>query len=232
MIFTDFFKAVAQFDDPRFRRVIWRGVLLSIALLVAAYAIVLWALNALGEAEFITSIVGETSWFGTFLNWGGLFLMLFLSIWLMIPIASAITSMFLDEVADAVEARHYPHLPHNTPPSFWDQVVTTLNFLGILILANIVALVLSLFFPFLAPFIFWLTNGYLLGREYFQMAAMRRMPRREAKALFRKYQGQVWLAGTLMAIPLTIPLVGLFIPVLGAATFTHQFERLRALPSG
>ena len=35
-----------------------------------------------------------------------------------------------------------------------------------------------------------------------------------------------WLAGTLMAAPLSIPLVNLLVPVLGVATFTHLFHRL------
>jgi hypothetical protein len=39
--------------------------------------------------------------------------------------------------------------------------------------------------------------------------------------------GQVWLAGTLMAAPLSFPVIGLFVPVLGAATFTHLFQRLK-----
>lgn len=86
--------------------------------------------------------------------------------------------------------------------------------------------------PFLAPFIFWAANGYLLGREYFQVAAMRRMSRSDATRLFQRHRGAICFSGILIAIPLSIPLVGLFIPVLGAATFTHQFERLRALPSG
>ena len=86
--------------------------------------------------------------------------------------------------------------------------------------------------PFLAPFIFWVANGYLLGREYFQVAAMRRMSRSDATRLFQRHCGAICFSGILIAIPLSIPLVGLFIPVLGAATFTHQFERLQALPSG
>jgi CysZ protein len=90
----------------------------------------------------------------------------------------------------------------------------------------------SIFTPFLAPFIFWAANGYLLGREYFQVAAMRRMSRSDATRLFQRHRGAICFSGILIAIPLSIPLVGLFIPVLGAATFTHQFERLRALPSG
>jgi len=147
-------------------------------------------------------------------------------------VASAIIALFLDEVAQAVEARHYPHLPKQAATKLQDQILVSIRFLGLLILANIGALILSMILPFLGPVVFWATNGYLMGREYFQMAAMRRLPRAQAQELLRRHQGSIWRAGILMAIPLTIPLVGLFIPILGAATFTHLFERLRALPSG
>ena len=143
-----------------------------------------------------------------------------------------VVALFLDEVAQAVEARHYPHLPKQTATKLQDQILVGIRFLGILLLANIGALILSMIVPLLAPFVFWATNGYLMGREYFQMAAMRRLPRAQAQELYQRHQGSIWTAGILMAIPMSIPLVGLFIPILGAATFTHQFERLRALPSG
>ena len=150
----------------------------------------------------------------------------------MVPVASAIIALFLDEVAQAVEARHYPHLPKQAAAKLQDQILVSIRFLGLLILANIGALILSMILPFLAPLVFWATNGYLMGREYFQMAAMRRMPRTQAQELLHRHQGAIWCAGILMAIPLSIPLVGLFIPVLSAATFTHLLERLLALPSG
>jgi uncharacterized protein involved in cysteine biosynthesis len=79
--------------------------------------------------------------------------------------------------------------------------------------------------PF-APLVFWAVNGYLLGREYFQMAAMRRLGRDGAAALRRRHRGQIFAAGLLMAAPLSLPLVNLVVPVLGAATFTHLFHRL------
>jgi uncharacterized protein involved in cysteine biosynthesis len=71
-------------------------------------------------------------------------------------------------------------------------------------------------------------NGFLLGREYFQIAAMRREGREGAKALRKRHIGTIWLAGCLMALPLSIPVVNLLIPVLGAATFTHLYHRLTA----
>ena len=167
-------------------------------------------------------------WLDDLVSWGSIFLMFFLSIFLMVPVASAITSMFLDEVAQAVEDRHYPHLATITPVPFWDALKDTVNFLGVLIAANVVALVIYAMLPFAAVFIFWGLNGFLLGREYFMLAAMRRVGRAQAKVLRRQHLGTVWMAGTLMAMPLSIPFVNLFIPILGAATFTHLFHRLSA----
>ena len=232
MILSDFLKSVAQFDDPKFRRVLWRGMGLTIALLIAACLLVNFGINQLLSSAWAANLIGDQSWLGALINIGGALFTIALSIWLMVPVTSAIIALFLDEVAQAVEARHYPHLPKQTATKLQDQILVGIRFLGILLLANIGALILSMIVPLLAPFVFWATNGYLMGREYFQMAAMRRLPRAQAQELFQRHQGSIWTAGVLMAIPMSIPLVGLFIPILGAATFTHQFERLRALPSG
>jgi CysZ protein len=232
MILSDFLKSVAQFDDPKFRRVLWRGLGLTIVLLIAACLLVNFGINQLLSSAWAANLIGDQSWLGALINIGGVLFTIALSIWLMVPVTSAIIALFLDEVAQAVEARHYPHLPKQTATKLQDQILVGIRFLGILLLANVGALILSMIVPLLAPFVFWATNGYLIGREYFQMAAMRRMPRAQAQELFQRHQGSIWTAGILMAIPMSIPLVGLFIPILGAATFTHQFERLRALPSG
>jgi CysZ protein len=141
-------------------------------------------------------------------------------------VASAFTGMFLDQVADAVEDRHYPQLPDVPGVPFLEGLRDGLGFLGVIVAANLVALILYAFFTPLAPLIFWALNGYLLGREYFQLVAMRRIGRKGAKALMKRHMGQVWLAGGLMAIPLTVPVVNLLVPVLGAATFTHLYHRV------
>jgi uncharacterized protein involved in cysteine biosynthesis len=62
--------------------------------------------------------------------------------------------------------------------------------------------------------------------EYITLVAIRRIGRAEAKAFRRKHRGTVWLAGILMAIPLSVPLINLLIPILGAATFTHIYHSL------
>ncbi len=226
-ILTSFALAVSQLPDPRFRRVLMLGIALTIALLVAAYAAILWVINATVESELTLPVVGQVTWVGDLLSWGSLALMLVLSMFLMVPVASAITSLFLDDVADAVEDVHYPALPPVQRISFWEALRDSVNFLGVLIGANILAFALYAFLPFLAIPIFFALNGYLLGREYFQIAAMRREGREGARALRDRHKGTIWIAGCLMALPLSIPLVNLIIPILGAATFTHLYHRLR-----
>jgi uncharacterized protein involved in cysteine biosynthesis len=78
--------------------------------------------------------------------------------------------------------------------------------------------------------IFWLVNGYLLGREYFQLVAARRLGRKGATVLRRRHRGRIWMIGTAMAVPLSLPLVNLVVPIIGVAVFTHQFHRLADRP--
>tara|TARA_B110000908_G_C10259253_1_gene457933 strand:+ start:2850 stop:3545 length:696 start_codon:yes stop_codon:yes gene_type:complete len=228
MILASFFAALGQMGDPRFRRVLGLGIVLTIALLVAMTTAFVWLMNSLAGGSAFVDILGEVRWLNDLISWGSFFLISFLSIFLMVPVASAITSMFLDEVAQAVEDKHYPQLPKVAAVPFGDALKDTINFLGVLIGANILALILYAVFSFAAPFIFWALNGFLLGREYFTLAAMRRIGRDQAKILRKQHTGTIWIAGILMAMPLSVPLLNLFIPILGAATFTHLYHRISA----
>lgn len=228
MIFSDFAKALGQTGDPRFRRVLLLGIGLTLALLVAAYAGFLWLLNWLDPASLNLPFLGPNAFVGGLLSWGSMGLMLVFSIFLMIPVASAITSMFLEDVADAVEVRHYPHLPPAPRVTWGDALRDTLSFFALLVGVNLVALLFLPLYWFMAPLVFYAINGFLLGREYFTVAALRREGRDGAKALRRKHGVEIWFAGILMALPLTIPLLNLVVPILGAATFTHLYHRVAA----
>ena len=228
MIFASFFKALGQIGDPRFRRVMGLGVLLALALLAAVYAGFLVLINSFVPGTIDLIFVGPITGIDALLGWGSLFLMLGLSVFLMVPVASAFSGLFLEEIADAVEDRHYPGLPPVTPVRLGDSLVDSLNFLGLVIAANVLALVLYIFAGPFIPVVFWAVNGWLLGREYFTLVATRRIGRDRAKALRAQNSGRIWLAGVLMAAPLSVPLINLVIPVLGVATFTHLFHRMAA----
>ena len=226
VILRSFLLTLRQLGDPRFRKVLILGVGLGCARWVAFFAALMWLLNAWLGPEATLPFIGNVTWLDDLLSWTAFISMLVLSVFLMIPVASAITSMVLDDVADAVEDRHYTHLPKADRVPFWDALRDTVNFLGVLIAANIFALILYVMFPPFALFIFWGLNGFLLGREYFQLVAMRRLGRLGARHMFRDNIGQIWLAGALMAMPLSVPLINLLVPIVGAATFTHLFHRL------
>jgi uncharacterized protein involved in cysteine biosynthesis len=95
---------------------------------------------------------------------------------------------------------------------------------------NLLALLSYLVLAPLAPLIFWTVNGVLLGREYAQMVALRRLPRVEANAFRRRNRLRIWAMGVVMAVPLTIPVVNLLVPVIAAAAFTHLYHRADPRP--
>jgi len=226
MIFADFFKALRQIGDPRFRRVMFFGILLALALLGGCYALLLWLLELYNPGSVDIPYIGPVGGLDTLLSWGSFLLMIGLSIALMIPVASAFSGLFLEDVARAVEARFYPNLPPARPARLSETLIDTVNFIGLMIAANVVALVAYGFAGPFIPVIFWGLNGLLLGREYFSLVALRRISRPEMKRLRRRHALQIWFAGTLMTAPLSMPFLNLVIPVLGAATFTHLYQRL------
>lgn len=232
LIIASFVRALGQLGDRRLSRVFWLGIGLALVLLALAAAgvqalLVWWIGDGVSLPYF-----GEIRWIATLAGWSGPVVMILLSVVLMVPVASAMSSLFLDRVADAVEARHYPQAGQPTSLPWGEALRDALAFLAVMIAANLVALVLYLLFAPVALLIFWAVNGFLLGREYFTLVAIRHHGRAQAYALRRRYAGTIWMAGALMAVPLSVPLVNLAIPVLGAATFTHIYHGLiqRGMP--
>src|SRR5436853_610272 len=74
--------------------------------------------------------------------------------------------------------------------------------------------------------IFFIATAFLLGRVYFELAAMRFHPVAEAKRLRKARQGSVFLAGLLIAAFVSIPIVNLATPLFGMALMVHMHKRL------
>ena len=219
-----FLAALGQIRDPRFRTVLAKGLLLTILFLFMFYVAVLCVLHWVLPDVIALPWLGEISVPRQFVSLGSFLVMAVLSTFLMVPVAAAFTGIFLDDVADAVEARHYPMLSPAPRIGLMDGLRASIGFLGIVLVANLVALVL--YFTPLSPLVFFGLNGFLLGREYFRVIAVRRLGRRDAGRLSRQHLPVIWITGALMAMLLTVPLFNLLIPVLGAATFTHIYHEL------
>lgn len=225
-MFQDIQTAISQLNDRKFRSVLLRSIGLTIILLVANYFGFTYLLDWWIPETITLPFIGEITWLSQFLSYSGPIVIVILSVFLMFPVASIFVGFFLDDIADAVESEHYTHLPQAPRIPWFEALIDAIKFTIILVLANFGALLIYLFIPLLAPIIFWVVNGHLLGREYFQLVAARRLGATEATKLRKRHSGVIWLTGILMAIPLSIPIINLIVPILGVATFTHQFHRL------
>ena len=216
-----FIKAAQQISDPRARRVIWFALAAA-----AGVFVLLWVVIGFLLANTALFSIG---WLETAIDWlGGLATGVLT--WLLFPAAiSAVIGFFLEEIASAVEDRHYPHLSQAHGLNFSDTVLTTLRFLGIMLALNILMLPLLLTGP-LFPFVFYSVNGYLLGREYFELVALRRMSPTEATALRKQNAFKLFLTGALIAFLLTVPIINLLAPIIATGMMVHLFESFSKRP--
>ena len=230
-VIGDILKALGQIGDARFRAVLFMGIGLAIALLGGFSWLTITLLQwSIGPSVNIPWI-GEITWLDNAAGIALIPVMFAMSVFLMIPVASAFTGLFLDRVVEAVEAKHYPHIPGAQSVPLGTALRDSLAFLGVMLGANLLALIAYLLLAPLAPLIFWTLNGALLGREYSQMVAMRRMSRVQAGQWRKANRGAIWMLGIAMAIPLTIPVLNLLVPVIGVAAFTHLYHRLAPGPN-
>jgi CysZ protein len=221
-MFQAFARSLAQFDDPRVRAVVWKslaGALLSFAIL----AILFWYLGG-----WVAS--GLAHWVDWVAHAGTILLTLVL-VWFLFPVAvTAVASFFLDEVAEAVEERYYPGRPAPRSQSLAAQLLGTFRFAAVALFLNLVLVpiyLILLVFPPLYLVVFYAVNGYLLGREYFELVAYRRLDERTADAMRRAYRGRLTLAGMVIAVMLTIPVFNLVAPIAATAFALHLFEAMR-----
>jgi uncharacterized protein involved in cysteine biosynthesis len=141
-------------------------------------------------------------------------------------VASALIGLFLDRIAAAVEARHYPGLAPARPIGFIESLITAGRLVAAMLVLNILALPLYLF-PGINLLVFFGLNGYLLGREYCELAALRRMDGKAAGGLRKAHGIRVFLAGVVIAFLLTLPGINLIAPVVGTAAMVHLVEAWR-----
>lgn len=212
-----FERAFGQLRDPRIVRVLALCLILSAALFVA-----LWV--GIGYLLTETSLF-EIGWLDTAIDILGGLATALLTFLLFPAVASATAGFFLDSVAEAVEARHYPGLGPVRRQSVGEVLLSSAKFLGVLVILNLAMLVFLPFAP-IFPFVVYGVNGYLLGREYFELVAARRIEPDQVRALRRTHRLTVLAAGVIIAGLFTLPVVNLAAPVIGTAAMVHVFHGL------
>jgi uncharacterized protein involved in cysteine biosynthesis len=225
-------KALAQMFTPPFRAVLLKSIGLALLLIVligiAFERLLLW-LVGLGESlaegalnsaahmplAILAKLIAISATLGIIVG----------SVFLMPAVTAVVASFFADDIALEVERSHYPHDPVGTPLPLSRALLEG----GKTALLSIVVYLVALPFLWFAGFgaiIFFFATAYLLGREYFELAAMRHRPPVEARRLRKDYQGTVFLAGMLIAAFVSIPLINLATPLFGTALMVHMHRRI------
>jgi len=179
-----------------------------------------WAEAALGPGfhtplDVLAWIVSIAAGFGV----------VFGAIFLMPAITSLVASVFVDEVADHVELEHYPTEPPGTALPLGLAITEGIKTALLTLLVYLIALPF-VFVAGLGFIAFFIATAWLLGREYFELAAMRFRTPAEAKAMRRDHAALIFAAGLVIAAFVSIPIVNLATPLFGMAFMVHLHKRL------
>jgi uncharacterized protein involved in cysteine biosynthesis len=225
-------KALSQILSPPMRSILWRSIGLALVLIVVVsiglQRLLSWLATS-GEG-WLEAILGPG--FATPLNvlaWivsiaAGLGIV-FGAILLMPAITSLVASVFVDEVADHVEYKHYPAERPGVALPLGVAVTEGVKTALLTMLVYLIALPF-VFFAGAGFLVFFIATAWLLGREYFELAAMRFRTPAEAKAMRKHNAGLVFTAGLVIAAFVSIPIVNLATPLFGMAFMVHMHKRL------
>jgi CysZ protein len=225
-------KALSQMSSPAFRAVLLKSVGLALALIIVlaiglhrllawlAASGGLWAEEMLGPAAHTP--LNIFLWMVTIAAGLGI---VFGAIFLMPAVTALVASFFADDIAAEVERAHYADEPPGRPVPTAKAIFEGAKTAALAVLVYLCALPFLLLAG-LGVIIFFLATAFLLGREYFELAAMRFRPATEAKTLRRRHAGTVFGAGLLIALFVSIPIVNLATPLFGTALMVHLHKRL------
>ncbi len=211
-------KALAAVGDRSLRGVVWRSIGLTFLLLAIAGAGGFYGLRALPtfQQHWLNTLVEVLAGAGLVV---GVVLLAY-------PIAALLIGIFLDDVAAAVEARDFSADPPGKPLGVGASLSSALGFVVAVIGLNLLALPIYLFVPGPNIAVGLLVNGYLVGREYFELVALRHARPDEVHVLRRRHRAKVYGAGIVIALMLGVPVLNLLAPVFGTALMVHVFKNV------
>jgi CysZ protein len=196
-------------------------------LISIASALTLLIALCLGAALLLSRLhLAGIPWLDTTIEIAGSLAALVLA-WALFPaMTMLILGFVLDRVVAAVERRHYPELPPARHIGAGEALVSALRILALALVVNLLLLPVY-FLPPINLFIYYGLNGYVVGREYFELVALRRLDGAAARAMWRWHRGRLILAGVVIVFLLSLPLFNLVAPVVAAAFMLHVFEGVR-----
>ncbi|AWB23138.1 sulfate transporter family protein [Methylobacterium currus] len=222
MLINAAFAALRQVFSRPLRAILWKSLGLTVGLLALVWFALTKGIAALLVAHPISTDYAMVNAVASFLAGAGLFVGL---AYILPPVSILVAGYFLDDAAAIVERTDFPdEVPGQAMP-LGRAMLYTIRFAALALAVNLAALALLLV-PGINVAAFFLANTYLLGREYFELAAARFRPLSEAGAMRRTHTATVMLAGALLAGLMLVPIVNLITPLFGIALMVHVHKGL------
>jgi CysZ protein len=234
MIYSTAIRAFGDLFSAPIRGVFWKVIGLTLLFLVA-----LWYLLRLAFLDLAMPYVeGWLPDMGQFTGWFDLFTAVLSAIgiaaamaFLIAPVSAVVAGLFLDDAAERVEQTSYAADAPGQALPLTQSILSSLRFFLIVVAANLGALVLLLV-PGVNLVVFFVVNGYLLGREYFEFAAGRYIGPERARAWRSRNGGRVWLAGLAIGLFLMVPVLNLLTPLFAAIFMIHYVKAMMKREAG
>lgn len=222
MVVRSAFAALRQVLSPALRRMVLRAVGLTLVLILLVWALLTKGFASLLESYPLSRDYPVVDGFVYFMTGAGLLVAL---VYFLPAISALVGGFFVDDAAAIVERSDYPGDPPGAPLPLGTSVAFGLRFALLALVVNLGALALF-FIPGVNVAAFFLANSYLLGREYFEMAASRFRPAEEAARLRRDHRATVMLGGAVLAGLMLVPVLNLATPIFGIALMVHLHKRV------
>lgn len=219
-----------QLLHPKFRSVFLTAILAAMATLVLLTIALntYWPESLLFQSEWL-------SWLNDFGDWiasAGFWAVVTVGSYLLFPgIVTMVMGVLIDQIATAVEEEYYPNRPGTRKVPVGDIVISAAKLTVMMVLINLLAAIPYILLFFItagtgALALFIAINGYLLGREYYEMVAIRHVDRRVVNESRISHGSKVFIVGAIIAGMFLIPFLNILAPIIGAAMMTHIVHQL------
>jgi CysZ protein len=209
-------KALGMIFEPAMLGVVFRSLLLTLFLFGLMFAAVQYGIQHLPPLHW--------AWFNIAVSLIASLLVVVAFVFLGVPVAALFASLFLGGIARRVEEKYYPAEVNVPGAPFLTYVFAGLRLAAFVIVVSLALLPVDVMVPGVGSLASWVADGWLLGREFFELVALRHLGRTDADAMRRRHGYGILGAGMVIALLAMIPLVNFFAPLFGAAFMVHVFQ--------
>ena len=213
--------AFGQLNDKRFLKPLLYSLGLSLLATLIALPLIYLGFEWLNQA-FLTWLAGGDSWWMNTIEWSirvlGILIIFVMIFFAFGSVQTAFLGLFLDDVVTATRDKNHPTIQLGAPPPFSKSSWASAQFLTLSLSVNALILPIVLigwFLPPLGLIVQLIANGYLFGKEYEDIIAIRFQTENRLDPLKRT------IFGTATAALFLVPVLNFVAPVISAAAFTN-----------